>query len=202
MRSLLVPRTFVLAAVSVLFCGGCSEDSADPTSYSVSDDNGEFGIRQGIDKSFRMAIGEGFDETKDGVHLTLQCDNATGAVKGTVKNTWNGPVEKITISYKLSNGEKSEPMTIENLEAGGSQPVSLPVTNYEFNRWTVNFEVAGATGTAPIDGGTADGDSSNDASGDGGADGDDKAGDDNKSGDGDAKGGDAGDAQGGGGDGQ
>ena len=125
-------RLNIILIVSVLLVSviiGCSRTTKQPIA------------EEGEESGTELALGETYDEIRNGARLILAYDAQSNAFKGTVENTTDETLKQVRVEVHLSNGKELGPTPAADLAPGESREVELIATSTDFDGWTAHPEV-------------------------------------------------------------
>lgn len=88
-----------------------------------------------------LNLDETYEGVRKGVQLVLSYNSENSSFTGTVKNTTQEALPKVSVVVQLSNGTELGPTTPVTLEAGESQPVELDAAGETFESWKAHSKM-------------------------------------------------------------
>ena len=126
-----------LAAVVALSAFGCTDGPAGPSIIEPI-------ISEGEESGLELALDEGYDGVRNGVHLVMIWDPDKAEFVGTVKNVTDAVIRDVRVEVHLSNGIELGPTPRADLAPGEVRDVRLAATP-GFTGWIPHAE-SGAGG--------------------------------------------------------
>ena len=151
--------TITTIAVVTIVVSGCTGDapareSQEPDNVPVTRDErseatrgdrdrdgGSRSAEDGEESGTELALTDDYEETRNGVRLTLSYDADANAFRGAVENTTNDTLRQVRVEVHLSNGQELGPTTATDLGPGEQRDVALTATSTDFNSWSAHSEV-------------------------------------------------------------
>ncbi len=94
-----------------------------------------------VDKDSQLALHESYEQTLDGVRITLTYTGDDNTFNGLIENTTHDTPKEVRLEIYLSNDVQLGPTASVLLPPGESKGVRISAKNFSFSGWSLYPEV-------------------------------------------------------------